>query len=109
MPHSTLGVDVLACGQNYSLISCARSEAVALPLNNGCRPDQHHGVQGLRPNPVKSHPEEPVDGGYIHHRDEKSDFREQQRIGLRTGQGFLNYENVDLDVSLLPLTSSVEP
>src|ERR1035438_8037905 len=31
-----------------------------MPLNNGCRLDQHHGVQGLRPNPVQPHPEEPV-------------------------------------------------
>src|SRR5674476_238252 len=31
-----------------------------MPLNNGCRLDQHHGVQGLRPNPVRPHPEEPV-------------------------------------------------
>src|ERR1019366_10051288 len=31
-----------------------------MPLNNGCRLDQHHGVQGLRPNPIQPHPEEPV-------------------------------------------------
>jgi hypothetical protein len=31
-----------------------------MPLNNGCRFDQHHGVQDLRPNPVTPHPEEPV-------------------------------------------------
>src|ERR1017187_2149329 len=31
-----------------------------MPLNNGCRLDQYQGVQGLRPNPVQPHPEEPV-------------------------------------------------
>jgi hypothetical protein len=31
-----------------------------MPLNNSCRLDQHHGVQGLRPNPIQPHPEEPV-------------------------------------------------
>ena len=33
-----------------------------MPLDHGCRLDQHHGVQDLRPNPVKPHPEEPVCG-----------------------------------------------
>jgi hypothetical protein len=32
-----------------------------MPLDHGCRLDQHQGVQGLRPNAVKPHPEEPVD------------------------------------------------
>jgi hypothetical protein len=31
-----------------------------MPLDHSCRLDQHHGMQGLRPNPVKPHPEEPV-------------------------------------------------
>ena len=33
-----------------------------MPLDHGCRLDQHHGVQGLRPNPVEPHPEQPVSG-----------------------------------------------
>ena len=33
-----------------------------MPLDHGCRFDQHHGVQGLWPNPVKPHPEKPVSG-----------------------------------------------
>src|SRR5258708_28943349 len=31
-----------------------------MPLDHGCRLDQHHDVQGLRPNPVKPHPEKTV-------------------------------------------------
>ena len=31
-----------------------------MPLDHGYRLDQHHGVQGLWPNPVKPHPEEPI-------------------------------------------------
>ena len=31
-----------------------------MPLDYGCRLDQHHGVQGLRPNPVEPYPENPV-------------------------------------------------
>ena len=31
-----------------------------MPLDHGCRLDQHQGVQGLRPNAVKPRPEEPV-------------------------------------------------
>ena len=31
-----------------------------MPLDYGCRFDQHHGVEDLRPNLVKPHPEEPV-------------------------------------------------
>jgi hypothetical protein len=31
-----------------------------MPLDYGCWFDQHHGVEDLRPNPVKPHPEEPV-------------------------------------------------
>jgi len=31
-----------------------------MPLDHGCRLDQHHDVQGLRPNPVKPHPENTV-------------------------------------------------
>src|SRR5450759_4027166 len=31
-----------------------------MPLDDGCRLHQHHGVHGLRPNPVQPHPEEPV-------------------------------------------------
>ena len=33
-----------------------------MPLDHGCRLDQHHGVENLWPNPVKPHPEEPVSG-----------------------------------------------
>ncbi len=33
-----------------------------MPLDQGCRLDQHDGVQGLRPDSVKPHPEEPVCG-----------------------------------------------
>ncbi len=31
-----------------------------MPLDHGCRLDQHHDVQGLWPNPVKPHPEKTV-------------------------------------------------
>src|SRR5450830_1206032 len=31
-----------------------------MPPDYGCWLDQHHGVQGLRPNPIQPHPEEPV-------------------------------------------------
>jgi hypothetical protein len=31
-----------------------------MPLDHGGRLDQHHDVQGLRPNPVKPHPEKTV-------------------------------------------------
>ena len=31
-----------------------------MPLDHGGRLDQHHGLQGLWPNPVKPHPEKPV-------------------------------------------------
>ena len=33
-----------------------------MPLEDGCRFDQHHGVEDLRPNSVKPHPEQPVGG-----------------------------------------------
>ena len=33
-----------------------------MPLDHGCRFDQHHGVEDLRPNPIKPHPQEPVCG-----------------------------------------------
>ena len=33
-----------------------------MPLNNGCRFDQYHGVEDLRPNSVKPRPEQPVGG-----------------------------------------------
>ena len=33
-----------------------------MPLNDGCRFDQHHGVEDLRPDSVKPHPEQPVGG-----------------------------------------------
>jgi hypothetical protein len=36
-----------------------------MPLNNGCWLDQHHGVQGLRPNPIQPHPEQPVCRGKL--------------------------------------------
>ena len=31
-----------------------------MPLDDGCRFDQHHGVEDLRPDPVKPNPEQPV-------------------------------------------------
>jgi hypothetical protein len=31
-----------------------------MPQDDGCRFDQHHGVEDLRPDPVKPHPEQPV-------------------------------------------------
>ena len=33
-----------------------------MPLDDGCRLDQHHGIEDLRPDPVKPHPEQPVGG-----------------------------------------------
>ena len=33
-----------------------------MPLDDGCRFDQHHGVEDLRPDPVKPNPEQPVGG-----------------------------------------------
>jgi hypothetical protein len=33
-----------------------------MPLDYGCRLDQHHGVENLWPNPVKPNPEEPICG-----------------------------------------------
>ena len=33
-----------------------------MPLDHGCRFDQHRGVEHLRPNSVKPHPEQPVGG-----------------------------------------------
>jgi hypothetical protein len=33
-----------------------------MPAEHGCRFDQHHGVEDLRPDPVKPHPEQPVGG-----------------------------------------------
>src|SRR5437588_3014328 len=33
-----------------------------MPLHHGCRLHQHHGVEDLRPNPVKPHPEKSVCG-----------------------------------------------
>ncbi len=38
------------------------SEAFAMPLDDGCRFDQHHGVEDLRPDSVKPRPEQPVGG-----------------------------------------------
>ena len=34
-----------------------------MPLDEGCRLHQHHGVQGLRSDPVKPHPEQLIRGG----------------------------------------------
>ena len=34
-----------------------------MPLDDGFWLHQHHGGQGLRPDPVKPHPEQPVCGG----------------------------------------------
>ena len=33
-----------------------------MPLDDGCRFDQQHGVEDLRPDSVKPHPEQPVGG-----------------------------------------------
>ena len=33
-----------------------------MPLDDGCRFDQHHGVEDLRPDLVKPNPEQPVGG-----------------------------------------------
>ncbi len=33
-----------------------------MPGEHGCRFDQHHGVEDLRPDPVKPNPEQPVGG-----------------------------------------------
>ena len=33
-----------------------------MPLDHGCRFDQHHGVEDLWPNSVEPHPQEPVCG-----------------------------------------------
>ena len=33
-----------------------------MPLDDGCRFDQHHGVEDLRPDSVKPHPEPAVSG-----------------------------------------------
>ena len=33
-----------------------------MPLDDGCRLHQHHSVQGLRSDPVKPHPEQPICG-----------------------------------------------
>ena len=33
-----------------------------MPLDDGCRFDQHHGVEDLRPDSVKQRPEQPVGG-----------------------------------------------
>ena len=33
-----------------------------MPLDDGCRFDQHHGVEDLWPDSVKPHPEQPVGG-----------------------------------------------
>src|SRR5260370_15346756 len=38
----------------------AASHSFAMLQNHGCRLDQHHDVKGLRPNPVKPHPEKTV-------------------------------------------------
>jgi hypothetical protein len=33
-----------------------------MPLDNGCRFDEHHGVEDLRPDSVKPHPEQAIGG-----------------------------------------------
>jgi hypothetical protein len=38
------------------------AKAFAMPLDHGCRLDQHHGIEDLRPNPVKPNPEKSVRG-----------------------------------------------
>ena len=35
---------------------------MTMPLDDGCRFDQHHGVEDLRPDSVKPHPEQPLGG-----------------------------------------------
>jgi hypothetical protein len=37
-------------------------KALSMPLDDGCRLHQYHGVQGLRPDPVKPHPKQPICG-----------------------------------------------
>jgi len=37
-------------------------KAFAMPLDHGCRLDQHHGIEDLRPNPEKPKPEKSVRG-----------------------------------------------
>jgi hypothetical protein len=37
-------------------------EALAIPLDHGCRLHQHHGVQDLRPDPIQPHPKQPIGG-----------------------------------------------
>ena len=31
-----------------------------MPLDHGCRLDQHHGIEDLRPNPVKPNPDKSI-------------------------------------------------
>ena len=38
------------------------AEAFAMPVDHRRRFDRHHGVEDLRPDPVKPHPEQPVGG-----------------------------------------------
>ena len=33
-----------------------------MPVDHGCWFDQNHGVEDVRPDPVKPHPEQPVSG-----------------------------------------------
>jgi hypothetical protein len=33
-----------------------------MPLDDGCRLHQYHGVQGRRPDPIKPHPEQSIRG-----------------------------------------------
>ena len=36
------------------------AESLTRPVDHCCRFDQHHGVEDLRPDPVKPHPEQPI-------------------------------------------------
>jgi len=42
--------------------SAREAEALAMPLDHGCRLDQDHRINDLRPNPIKPHPQQPVEG-----------------------------------------------
>jgi len=38
-----------------------KPEAFAMPLHHGCRLDQDHRIDDLRPDPVEPHPQEPIE------------------------------------------------
>jgi hypothetical protein len=45
-----------------SLAKRAVHPALTMPPDDGCRFDQYHGVEDLRPDSVKPHPEQPIGG-----------------------------------------------